>query len=158
MKTRTMTVLVGTFGLMFLAACSSQKEPATQAVANLESSLAEVKTDGARFASERSAAVERKVDELRAALDKKDYKTVTARAPEVQQDIAALRTEVTTKRQEFEVATARATETWNGYAAEMPRWLETLQKRVDALAKRSRSKDPSEDSLLLANVRNLWAD
>jgi hypothetical protein len=158
MKTKTMTVLMGTIGLMVLGACSSQKEPATQAVANLETSLAAVKADGERFASDASASVERKVDELRAALDKKDYKTVVARAPEVEKDISALRENVAVKRKELEEANARATETWNGFSAEMPRYLDTLQKRVDALAKRARNKAPSEDSLLLANIRNLWAD
>jgi hypothetical protein len=147
--------------LLVLAACSSQKEPATQAINNLESSVTELKADGERFAAEQMAAVERGVADLKASFDKKDYKTVVTNAPPVQKQVADLRESVAARRQEFEAASARATEQWNGYAAEMPRYLDTLQKRLDTMAKSRRNRSaqgPSEDSLLLDNVRNLWAD
>ncbi len=158
MNTKSLGVLVTALGLTLLTACSSQKEPAGQAIAGLERSLAEVKADGERFASEQEAAVERKVADLKAANDKKDYKTVVANAPAVQKDISDLKVTIAAKRKEVEEANARATESWNGFTAEMPRYLDTLQKRVDAMAKRARNKGPSEDSLLLTNIRNLWAD
>jgi hypothetical protein len=158
MKAKPTRILATAVCLMLLAACSSQKEPATQAVAGLESSLTEVKADGERFAREQTANVEKAVADLKASLEKKDYKTVVTNTPAVQKQISDLHDAVATRRQELEAANARATETWNGFAAEMPRYLETLQKRLDVLSKRSKAKGPSEDSLLLDNVRNLWAD
>jgi hypothetical protein len=142
-----------------LAACSSQKEPATQALAGVENSVAGIKADAQRFASERYAAVQKDVADLRASYDKKDYKTVVTNAPAVQKEVSELRDTTAAHRKEFEETTARATTAWNGFADEMPRYLETLQKKVDAKPKRRSDKGaPSEDALLLTNVRNLWAD
>jgi hypothetical protein len=159
MNAKPLGILAAALGLLALAACSSQKEPATQALASIESSVAELKEDGERFASEQVAAVERGVADLKAAFEKKDYKTVVTSSPTVQKQVSDLRDTVAVRRQEFEAASARATEQWNGYAAEMPRYLETLQKRLETMAKsRRRTQEPNEDSLLLDNVRNLWAD
>jgi hypothetical protein len=158
MNAKSLKVLVTAMGLLALAACSSQKEPATQALASIESSASELKADGERFAAEQWANVEKGVADLKASFDKKDYKTVVTTSPAVQKDISSLRDTVAARRQEFEAASARATETWNGLAAEMPRHLEALQKRLDVVTRQARGKGPTEDSLMLDNVRNMWAD
>ena len=159
MNAKPVRILALALSLLVLAACSSQKEPASQALANLESSVAELKADGERFAKEQAAAAEQGLANLKAAFDRKDYKTVVADSPAVQKQVSELRETVAARRQEFEAASARATESWNGLAAEMPRYLDTLQKRVDLLVKQRKvAKGTTEDSLLLDNVRNLWAD
>jgi len=84
---------------------------------------------------------------------------VVTGTPAVQKQVSDLRDTVATRRQEFEAASARATEAWNGFAAEMPRYLDTLQKRLDTTTRgRRKTQEPSGDSLMLDNVRNLWAD
>jgi hypothetical protein len=159
MIAKPLRIVAVALSLLALAACSGQKEPANQAIASVESSFAEIKADSERFASEQAAAIEKRVAELKASLEKKEYKTVVTDAPAVQKEITDLRATVATRRQEFEAASARATDAWNGFAAEMPRYLDTLQKRIDVLVKQRKvAKGTSEDSLLLDNVRNLWAD
>jgi len=159
MNAKSLKTLIVAAALVAVAACSSQKEPASQALTGLESSVAELKADGQRFASEQYAVAQKGVADLRASFDKKDYKTVVAGAPSVQKEVSDVRDAIATKRKEFEAATAQATTAWNGYADQMPRYIETLQKKVDGLRKKKADKGaPSEPALLLDNVKNLWAD
>ena len=158
MNAKTLKMLAATAMLAALAACSSQKEPAEQAINRVENSVAAVQADAERFASEEYAAVQKSVADLRATYDKKDYKTVVTNAPSVQKQVSDLQATVAERRTAFEEASARATEQWNGFAADMPRYIETLQKRVEATTKRRDRGSPTENSLMLDNVRNLWAD
>jgi len=158
MNAKSLKVLAAAAMLAALAACSSQKEPATQAISRVESSVAEVKADAERFASEQYASVQKSVADLRAAYDKNDYKTVVTNSPAVQKQVTDLRDTVAARRKEFEEASARATEAWNGFAAEMPRYIDTLQKRIEATTRRKDRGSPTENSLMLDNIRNLWAD
>lgn len=145
--------------LILAAGCAAQKEPAMQALASVEASLAEVKDDATRFAKDKLEAVEAKMAELKASFEQKKYKEVVAGVPELQKQVTTLKEDVAAKRAEFEQATARATETWNGLAAELPAQVDKLQKRIDQLVKQRKvDKGVTEDSLLLDNVKNLWAD
>ncbi len=105
---------------------------AGQALASLENAVAETKADAQRFAKEKYAAVEKSVADLKASFDKKDYKTVVTGAPGVQTQVSDLRDTIAARRKQFEETSARATTAWNGFADEMPRYLDTLQKKVDA--------------------------
>ncbi len=158
MNAKSLKFLAATALLALVAACSMQKEPATKALAGVESSVAEVKADGERFASEQYAAAQKAVADLRASFDKKDYKAVVTSSPSVQKQITDVRDTVAVRRKEFEEASAKATEAWNGFAAEMPRYLDTLQKKVESVTKRKEKGAPTENSLMLDTVRNLWAD
>jgi len=130
-----------------------------QSSAQNSAQAAEVKADAQRFASEQYAAAEKGVADLRASYDKKDYKTVVTGAPAVQKQISDVRDTIAARRKELEAASARATAAWNSFADEMPRYIDTLQKKLDATKKRKSDKGaPSENALLLDNVKNLWAD
>jgi dGTP triphosphohydrolase len=144
--------------LAVVAGCASQKEPAEKAVASVEASLAEFKDDAVKFAKDQYDAVEAKIADLKARVEKKEYKEVVVAAPEVTKDVTALRETVAAKKTEFEAAAAAATEKWNALGAEVPTIVAALQKKVDALAKGRKDKTPSADSLMLDTVKNLWAD
>lgn len=159
MNTRILKTAALATVMMVLAACNSQKEPASQALTGLESSISELKVDGERFASQQYEAAKKDVADLRASYDKKDYKTVVAGAPAAQKQVSDVRDTIAARRKEAEAASARATVEWNGFADEMPRYIDTLEKKL--AAKRPRKADkgaPSGDALMLANVKNLWAD
>ncbi|MEO7773352.1 MAG: hypothetical protein ABIT36_09240 [Steroidobacteraceae bacterium] len=144
--------------LVVVAGCAGQKEPAEKALASVESSLAEVKDDAVKFAKDQYDAVEAKIVDLRAKIEKKEYKEVVVAAPEVSRDVGSLKETVAAKKVEWETAAAAATEKWNAMGAEFPKLVAALQAKVDANAKRSRDKSPSGDSLMLDTVKNLWAD
>ncbi|MEP7312020.1 MAG: hypothetical protein ABI859_05520 [Pseudomonadota bacterium] len=144
---------------VLVAGCAGQKEPATQAVAAVENSLAEVKDDATRFAKDQLDTVEAKLADLKASLEQKKYKEVVTTAPELQKQVTTLKEDVAAKRAEFELASAKATESWAATAGAMPAQIEALQKRIDAMVKsRKIQKGVSEESLLLDNVKNMFAD
>ena len=144
--------------LVLLAACAGQKEPATQALASVEASLAELRDDGTRFAKEQLDAVEGKVTELKARFERREYKEVVAGTNELQPQIAALKADVETKRGAFNMAVANATASWTATAATLPGQIEAVEKRIEQLVKSRRMKAESEERLRLDEVKNLWSD
>jgi hypothetical protein len=144
--------------LVVVAGCAGQKEPAEKALASVEASLAEIRDDASKFAKDQYEAVEAKVADLKGRIDKKEYKEVVVAVPEVTKEVGALKETVAAKKAEFELAAAAATEKWNAMGAEVPKIVASLQAKVDALAKRSKDKSPSADSLALDTVKNMWAD
>lgn len=153
------TLWVATLAALAVAAgCAGQKEPAENAVASVDAALAEFKDDAVKFAKDQYEAVEAKIADLKAKVEKKEYKEVVVATPEVTKDVTALRETVAAKKTEFEAAVAAATEKWNALAADMPAIVAALQKKVDAMVKGKKDKSPSADSLGLDTVKNMWAD
>lgn len=144
--------------LILVAGCAGQKEPATQAIAAVEASVAEIRNDATQFAKEQFDAVEAKLTELKANLEQKKYKEVVAGAAALQPQIAALKSDVATKSAEFNMAKARATETWTAIAAELPNQVTAVEKRIAQLVKSRRIKLESAESQALDQVKNLWSD
>ena len=145
--------------LVLGAGCANQKEPAAAAVQSVESSLAEVRDDASKFAKEQLESTENALAGLRARLDKGEYKEVISGAPEVTKQVTSLKEAVAAKKTEFEAAAAKATAEWNALTAEVPGYVDTLQKRIDALIKsRKIQKGVSKESLDLDTIKNTWAD
>jgi len=146
--------------LVLLAGCAGQKEPASKALADVEASVAEIKADATQFSRKQLDAVEGKLTELKANFEQKKYKEVIAGTTTLQTQVAELKSEVATKSAEFNLAKAKATETWTGIAAELPNQVTAVEKRIAQLAKSRRIKQgaASEESQQLDHVKNLWSD
>jgi hypothetical protein len=127
-------LLVMCWALLAMA-CSAQKEPATQAVAEAEASLAAIRDDAAKYAPEELQTVEAQVATLKDGLAKKDYKSVVNNAPTVKSEIEKLQASLTARKAEAEAAAAQATESWNALSADVPKMVEAIQSRVDTLSK-----------------------
>ena len=63
--------------------CANQKEPAEKAVAQVESALAAVKEEAAKYAPEALQGVESTLAGIKDKLAKGDYESVLAEAPQV---------------------------------------------------------------------------
>jgi hypothetical protein len=127
-------LLVMCWALLAMA-CSTQKEPATQAVAEAEASLAAIRDDAAKYAPEELETVETQIAALKDGLAKKDYKGVVTNAATVKSEIEKLQASTTARKAEFEAAAAQATESWNALSADVPKMVEAIQSRVDTLSK-----------------------
>ena len=127
--------ILATAAIALLAACSSQKEPAEQAVASIEAALNEVRTDAQQFAAEQLQAADASVNRLKEQLAKQDYSAVMQTAPSVRAELAALRTTVTEGKANAEAVAAAAQQEWNDLTAAVPPLVEKLQARVDQLTK-----------------------
>jgi len=128
---------------LLLGACASQQEPATQAIAGIESAI-NAATDAAKYVPDQLAGVQSKLTELKTAFDNKDYKTVLARAPAVLAEAQGLLGATMLKKES--VAKAMSAE-WPGLAAAVPGLVTQVSARVATLAK---SAHPASDIDLAA--------
>src|SRR5262245_12674272 len=91
---------------VILVACSSQRQPAEDAVARISASLDQIRADAQEYASDQLHAVETSVERLKANLDKKDYSSVVQGAPSVASEVEALKTTVDQAKADAEATLA----------------------------------------------------
>ena len=118
-----------------LAACSNQKEPAERAFAKVQSSLAEFHADAEKYASEELKDVDADVAGMKKNLDSQDYGQVVMSAPSVSASINTLKQTVEQRKADAEQMLAAAQTEWNDLNASVPKAVESLQAKVDQLAK-----------------------
>lgn len=109
------------------AGCASQKEPAEQAVANLENSLAQAATQAEKYLPDETAALRGKVADLKSALDAADYKKVVAEAPAVSAEIRKLMADSAIARATFN---ERVQAAWTDYATNLPKAIASVDDRI----------------------------
>jgi len=129
-KLRTLGLL--TTVALLLGACSNQMEPAKQAIANIDSAIASASPDAAKYVPDELAAVNGKLAELKAALEKKDYVAVLAGAPALLTEAQNLLGDAAIKKDA--VIKAMGGE-WTSLAATVPALVAAVSKRVSALDK-----------------------
>jgi hypothetical protein len=117
------------------AGCAGQKEPATQAVAQVEAALNAVRADATKYAPTELQQADTAVTALKEELAKKDYKSVVANAPAVSGQVSALQQAVAAKKSEMESAVAAASQQWQALSADVPQMVAAIQSRVDILSK-----------------------
>jgi len=118
-----------------LAACTSQKEPAEQAVAKIEASLNEVRADAEKYAADQLKSTDASVARLKENLAKQDWSGVVVGAPSVSSEVEALKTTVAAAKSDAESTLAAAQSEWTDLSTSIPPMVEKLQARVDQLAK-----------------------
>ena len=127
--------LVELVSVALLAACTSQKEPAENAVAQLETSLNEIRADAQQYSAEQLLAVEASVNRLKENLAKQDYGAVLQAAPAVRSDLESLKSATATAKTNAEEMLATAQSEWNELTASVPPMVEKLQAKVDQISK-----------------------
>ncbi len=118
-----------------LAACTSQKEPAEQAVAKIEASLGDVRADAEKYAADQLKSTEASVNRLKENLAKQDWSGVVVGAPSVASEVDALKTAVASAKADAEATLAAAQTEWSDLSSSVPSMVEKLQAKVDQLAK-----------------------
>ncbi|HEV8443211.1 MAG TPA: hypothetical protein VGQ27_07010 [Steroidobacteraceae bacterium] len=118
-----------------LAACTSQKEPAEQAVAKIEASLNDVRADAEKYAADQLKTTEASVNRLKENLAKQDWSGVVVGAPSVASEVDALKTTVASAKADAEATLAAAQTEWSDLSSSVPPMVDKLQARVDQLAK-----------------------
>lgn len=132
--TRSIWLAASMAGMLVLA-CSSQKQPAQQAIENIDSSLAAAHDTAAKYSPDQLQTVEGQVAALKSDFSKGDYKAVLAGAPAVSTAVAGLKSDADSKQGAADAAAAKLKQQWRNLSADVPKMLETLQARVDTLAK-----------------------
>ena len=120
---------------IFMAACTSEKEPAENAVAKAEATLNSIRSDAQQYAAEQLKTVEASVNRMKEDLAKKDYGAVVRAAPSVNSDLETLKAATEIAKSDAEAMLAAAQSEWNELNASVPPMVEKLQARVDQLTK-----------------------
>jgi predicted small lipoprotein YifL len=139
-----------------LVACS-QKGPAEAALKAAETSMNEVKADGAKYAAEQMKGLLASYTAAQEAFNKGDYKAAMELAqgvPAKAKDVAAA---VAAKKDEL-------TKTWTGLASTLPAQIEQIKTKVGELAAMKKLPKDMDAAKLdaaktaLADVTKTWGD
>jgi hypothetical protein len=126
--------LTGAVAAVFLFACSSQKEPAQQAVANLDTTLSAIHDAAEKYAPDTLHSVEAQIATLKENLAKGDYQAVLSGAPAVSAAIASLKQDAETKQSAADAAAAQVKQQWHNLSAEVPKMVTDLKAQVDTIS------------------------
>jgi hypothetical protein len=156
--------LAASVAAIIVFGCTSQKEPAEQAVANIDAALGTVHDAAAKYAPDGLQAVEAQVATLKDNLSKGDYKKVLAAAPAVTTAVANLRQAAIDKQEEADTKLAQTKQQWRTVNADVPKMVAAIQSRIDALSKSRRlpkgvSKASFESAKAgLASLNSTWTE
>jgi len=117
--------------------CAKQRAPATKAVEAIESSLAEVRTDAAKYAPDGLKGVESQLARLKSSLEAKEYDNVLAGTPQLEKAVASLKDAVASGKEHASAALASAKTEWASLNTEVPVMVHNIQTRVDELSKKT---------------------
>jgi len=131
MRSMSGYALLAAVGLLF-AACTSQMEPAQQALSDAQSAVEAASADAAKYVPEKLAALQTKMAGLKASFDAHDYATVLANAPGVSGEAKSLQQEAAAKKEEVAKAVSAQ---WTELAASVPKLMESANARAAALSK-----------------------
>jgi len=149
---------------MLMLACSSQKDPAEQAIANIDSSLDAIHDTAAKYSPDSLKSVEAQVSTLKQSFAKGDYSGVLAAAPAVTTAVKALRQDAQTKSSEADAALAKVKQQWRTLTYEVPKLVADLHTQMDTFSKgRGLPKGVSKASFAsakdgVASLDAMWSD
>ena len=157
MRSSTLLAIITT--AIVLGGCASNEEPARQALATAESSLAEIRVDAAQYAPEELQNAESRLAKVKADLAKKEYKDVLGGATQLSKETAMLK-EIVVSKQTQAVA---ATHEWESLSEEVPKMVQAIESRVDSLSGAKLPKDVDKASfeaakIALQSMKSLWAE
>jgi hypothetical protein len=149
---------------MLMLACSSQKDPAEQAIANIDSSLDAIHDTAAKYSPDTLKSVEAQVSTLKQSFAKGDYSGVLAAAPAVTTAVKALRQDAQTKSSEADAALAKVKQQWRTLTYEVPKLVADLHTQMDTFSKgRGLPKGVTKASFAsakdgVASLDAMWSD
>jgi len=124
-----------TAAALALTACANHKDPAEKAIAQVESSLAEIRPEAEKYAPEKLQSLDESVATLKRGFGNKRYSDVLTAAPSVASAVTALKETVAKAKAESEEIMAAAQAEWTDLSANVPPLVDAIQSRVDTLSK-----------------------
>lgn len=157
-------LLLAALSAVLLFGCNTQKGPAEQAVASAQAALEAVRDEAQKYAPEQLGGVEAKLSDMKGNFEKGDYAAVLAAAPGVTSAIAGMKDAAAAKKSEAEAALAKAKEDWGPASAAVPKMVDEIAKRVEALSKTKKlPRGVSKEAVAAAktgldSLKSAWAD
>jgi hypothetical protein len=146
-------------GLIMMAACAGQKEPAQKLLAEIEVTVTAASAEAAKYVPDQLMDVQTKFGQLKAAFDKQDYAAVLGGAPTVLASAQTLATAAAAKKDEVLKA---LNDQWTVLAGTVPEYMTAVQNRIDALRKKPGKKAAARTDLdaaksSLDEASSLWS-
>ena len=157
MRTPILAAIVA--GSALICGCANNEEPARQALAAAEASLADVRVDAAKYAPEELQQAESRLARVKDDLAKEEYTDVLGGATQLTKETATLKEVVVSKQTQ----TVAATHEWEALSEEVPKMVQAIENRVDSLSGTKLPKDLDKESFesakaALESMKSLWAE
>lgn len=149
---------------MLMTGCAKQRAPANEALDKIEASLKDVRDDAQKYAPDGLKGVESQFENLKKSFESKDYDNVLAGTPQLSKAVDSLKDAVTAGKAHAKAALAAAKTEWEGLSASVSKQVDSIQSRIDELAKQKRlpfgiSKDEFEGSKsAFESMKTQWND
>lgn len=156
--------LLAVLTAVLLFGCNTQKGPAEMAIAGAQASLEAVRDSAQKYAPEQLGGVEAQLSDLKGKFQQGDYAGVLAAAPAMTTAINGLKDAAEAKKNEAAQALAKAKDDWGPASAAVPKMVDELSKRVDALSKTKKlPKGVTKDAVAAAKtgldqLKSTWTD
>jgi hypothetical protein len=138
MKTLYAGLLTAVAAAVVLAGCANQKTPAQQAIAAAQTSLDAVRDEAQKYVPDQLQSVDDQLKSLKDSFAKGDYKSVLTGAPSLSSAVSALKDAAEAKKADAEAALAKAKDAWGGMSADVPKMVEAIEAKVNAITKSHR--------------------
>ena len=145
-------------GALLLTACGN-KEPATNAVTQAEAALTPMRDDAARYAPDELKTADATLAAMKNDLAEEDYKAVVDAVPKFNTEVKTLQEAVVQKQ----TLAAAAQNEWDALNADVPKSVEAIQARVDALKGTKLPKEVTKENYEAAKtdleaLKATWAE
>jgi hypothetical protein len=119
---------------MLMLACSSQKDPADQALAKIDSQMDAIHDTAAKYSPDTLQSVQSQVAAIKDSYAKGDYAAVLTAAPAVDKAIADLKQDAYAKSADADAALAKVKQEWRNLTYEVPKLVAGLHTQVDSFS------------------------
>ena len=157
MKKSLALIAVVLVGLMLVAGCSRDKEPAEAAIKAAEAAIGAAKAEAAKYVPDQVKGVEDALKAAKDAFEKKEYTQALNAAKDLPAKAKELAAAAAAKKDEL-------TKSWEAMAGGLPKMVEAIKSRVDILSKSKKlpanlDKDKFEGAKSgLAEITQAWMD
>ena len=126
--------LVAGVATLLMLACSSQKDPADEAIAKIDNQMEAIHDTAAKYSPDTLQSVQSQIAAIKQSYDKGDYSAVLAAAPAVTKAIADLKQDASAKASEADAALAKVKQQWRNLTYEVPKLVADLHTQVDSFS------------------------
>jgi hypothetical protein len=156
---RTLLLAVAATALLGIAGCANKEEPATNAVAQAEAALTEIRADASKYAPDELQKADASLAAQKERLQKEEYQQVLDAQPQLMTEVTALKDVVIAKQTQLAAATLE----WERLKKEVPPLITTIENQVASMTGKRLPKEVTKEQFEAAKaelelMKTTWAE